>query len=76
MQGLLTNSESLYESLTTLYHNSSVAFPKFLAKLKAGTLKQAHTAQAYTEASTDSLQLQDSRAVTAATLALQFNLQS
>ena len=34
-------------------HNSSIALPRYIAKLKAVTLKQAHIAQAYTEASTD-----------------------
>ena len=63
MQGLVT-SECLYEPLATLYHNSSIVLPRFIAKLKAVTLSHV-IAQAYTEASTDSLQFQDSRAITA-----------
>ena len=54
MQGLLT-LECLYDSLAMPgVTNSSIALPKYIGKLKVVTLKQAHIAQAYTEASTDS----------------------
>ena len=81
MQELL-NSESLYESLAI--HNSQFvsqfkhSLSQVVGKLKAVTLKQAHIAQAYTEASTDfcSFKPQEPSLQGTSNSALQFNLQS